>query len=157
MIPSTAHHPAEPAEREDPVNGLLDSLETLVTTLVEMGLEPHLRARIARLLPVPTPSVGGTSRLASGDPSLRREAGTRGPVSDVDRAIGLANAAAFCERAGRAARSAVSRRAAESHAAVLRAEIDRLRAGGGDTAPLAGASGRLAGWESDAPNDRRPS
>ena len=136
MIPSTAHHPAEPAEREDPVNGLLDSLETLVTTLVEMGLEPQLRARLARLLPVPTPSVGGASRLASGEP-----AGTRGSVSDIDRAIGLANAAAFCERAGRAARSEVSRRAAEAHAAVLRAEIDRLRACGG---------------EPDAPNVGRP-
>ena len=148
MIPSTAHHPAEPAEREDPVNGLLDSLETLVTTLVEMGLEPQLRARLGRLLARPdSRSESRPGRAGHQDVAVA-------PIGDIDRAIGLANAAAFCDRAGRAARSEVSRQAAAAHAAVLRAEIASLRARSDSAAR---SRPDCAGErESDAPNARSP-
>jgi hypothetical protein len=49
----TAVAPArhEPAEREDPRNRMLDVFDTLVESLKDNGLEPQLRARVARLLP----------------------------------------------------------------------------------------------------------
>lgn len=47
------HQGADTAEREDPLNGLLDAFEAQVQALIDNGLEAQVRARFARLLPVP--------------------------------------------------------------------------------------------------------
>lgn len=50
---TTAARCVLPDEREDPHNRLLDAFEAQVAAAVALGLEPQLRARLARLLPEP--------------------------------------------------------------------------------------------------------
>ena len=52
-----AAHTHERDEREDPRNRLLDALDVLIESLKDNGLEPQVRARVARLLP--PEEVGG--------------------------------------------------------------------------------------------------
>lgn len=45
------------SERENPLNLLLDAFEGQVQALIDNGLGAQLRARLARLLPVPSPAA----------------------------------------------------------------------------------------------------
>lgn len=51
VAPATGHLPTE---LDDPVNGLLDALETLVTTIAAMGHEAPIKARLSRIFPAPS-------------------------------------------------------------------------------------------------------
>ncbi len=44
-----------PVETDDPANGLLDALETLLRTMSALGMESQIRARLNRLFPPPPP------------------------------------------------------------------------------------------------------
>lgn len=57
------HQSADTAEREDPLNGLLDAFEAQVQALIDNGLEAQVRARFARLLPVPAAARADVSAL----------------------------------------------------------------------------------------------
>lgn len=55
---------AHEAERDDPLNGVLDLVESAIRTALDLGLEPQLRTRMARLLPAPVapPDTRSASR-----------------------------------------------------------------------------------------------
>lgn len=62
MTPAAhAHAAIERSEPEDPRNSLLAAFDVLVESLKDNGLEPQLRARVARLLP---PEEVGTLPLS---------------------------------------------------------------------------------------------
>ncbi len=56
-------------DRDDPLDRLLDAFEVQVEALKDQGLEPQLRARLARLLPPPpaTPAPAATPLEAQTD------------------------------------------------------------------------------------------
>lgn len=58
----TAQHRALPAEADDPLNTVLDLVESAVRSALDLGLEAPLRVRMARLLPLPVAAPSG--RLA---------------------------------------------------------------------------------------------
>jgi hypothetical protein len=64
MRDAMAASPAAETEIENPLNRLLDAFEEQIKALIAAGLEPQLRARLTRLLPVPTsPPAGASGRL----------------------------------------------------------------------------------------------
>lgn len=48
-------------ETDDPANGLLDALETLISTMAALGMDSQIRARLARLLPPPVVRPDGAA------------------------------------------------------------------------------------------------
>lgn len=50
------HHRQLPPEFDSPLDAVLDMIEASVTTAIDLGLEPQLRARLARMLPAPVPA-----------------------------------------------------------------------------------------------------
>lgn len=67
-----------PAEFDDPRDALLDAAEEMIRRAVALGLEPQMRARLARLLPPPAsvaagqPNGGTGNRTASVDEVVNR-------------------------------------------------------------------------------------
>jgi len=59
---ATSQNRALPTEADDPLNTVLDLVESAVRSALDLGLEAPLRVRMARLLPLPAPS---DSRSAS--------------------------------------------------------------------------------------------
>lgn len=60
-------------ESDDPRNALLDAFEAQIAALIDNGLEPQLRTRLARLLPPPAPASKPRPHPASesGEAALR--------------------------------------------------------------------------------------
>lgn len=116
-----------PDERDDPLQAMLDLIERNIEAGLAADLAPQLEARILRMFP------GLMRRPADPAPSADPETTVRpaGGFTDIDRAILLANLAQFCDRHARAARTDRNREEAETHAAVVRAELDRLKIAGG--------------------------
>mgnify|MGYP001500572918 CR=1 FL=1 len=91
QMAAAAVAPNEAPEREDPMNALLEAFEGTVRALIDNGLEPQLRARLARLLPPEAvPAAGDLElklRLVNLDCLLLRwQQRTRSP--EDQRAIG---------------------------------------------------------------------
>lgn len=53
---STVQNRTLPAEADDPLNTVLDLVESAVRSALDLDLEAPLRVRMARLLPLPAPS-----------------------------------------------------------------------------------------------------
>lgn len=62
------HVKHEHEDRDAPVNGTLDALETLIRVIIANGGEAALRARMARLLPAETPAAPASPSLPDIDP-----------------------------------------------------------------------------------------
>lgn len=78
MTPSTAAQTVArqvlPEETDNPLNTVLDLVESAVRSAMDLGLEAPLRARMARLLPAPLPAPsdrlsGRESECASKNPA----------------------------------------------------------------------------------------
>lgn len=168
---STSHSPMLPAERDDPMDRVLDMIEVNIETAIDLGLEPQLRARLARLLPAP--AMGTVTILASGTAPAAGSAPVESPAPTRDP-LDLAAVLTVCREL-----ETYKLRAAQ-HAAIARlkgwlvAELTRLNAPGsfvaaGDSLrePAAsrvmgtpshhgsapGASGRLPAGKSEAPTN----
>lgn len=110
------------SERDDPMNALLDAFEGTVRALIDNGLEVQLRARLERLLPAP---VKETARSLDGASVAHQQ--PRGIITNIDRALTLANAASVLAAVERRQRLDASRRQLAAARAVLELEIESLR------------------------------
>lgn len=81
---STAAHSTEHETREiAPVNAMLDMLESQVRALIELGCEDQVRARLARLLPLPEPVPAGVDRVTAARILTALKQARHGRMSDT--------------------------------------------------------------------------
>lgn len=75
-IPHHRHGFAEPqTASNDPVNGMLDLFEAQVRLLLDNGAEAAVRARLARLLPEPSPAASAPCAAVGADDALLAASG----------------------------------------------------------------------------------
>lgn len=97
------------------INAMLDLAEHAIRTVIEHGGEAALRARLERLLPAPAPDAGRHPKAQAKN------------ITDIDRALTLANAASVLAAVERRQRIDASRRQLAAARSVLEAEIETLK------------------------------
>ena len=143
-----------PTEHDDPRDALLDAAEEMIRRAIALGLEPQMRARLARLLPAPrpvsvAPDVDAILARAGVVTALRTAiASTRSPHQRSAYAAALVTAEAdlAAARGSGAARSEPRHDTADAEPSAPRWDDSRLhKAGAGaERAPEAQSNVRAA-------------
>lgn len=80
--PLTTHQSRE----QDPRNAMLDLLEQQVRALIAAGCEPQVRARLARLLPLPERTPAGVDRMTAAQILTALKAARHAKLTESERA-----------------------------------------------------------------------